>query len=168
MSHKIRQITHYLTLIVLLTGVLLVSTWPPAPAFAGGGEGGGAPNLPPRLPPPQDPGQRDQQRQASPKRASPAGAYIELQAGAAPAGTWSGVQWQDKGGQWHDVEGWQGFLEADGSKRWWVSPTDFGQGPFRWVVTAYRGGPFLSASTSFHLPATADQIIRRKVSLAGP
>jgi hypothetical protein len=43
------------------------------------------------------------------------GAYIELGIQDLLSGAWTVVQWQDTAGNWHDVEGWQGWLDADGS-----------------------------------------------------
>lgn len=85
--------------------------------------------------------------------AAPAGVQFSLQAAAAPAGAWTGVQWQDGRGQWQDVTGWQGLLEA-GRKTWWAAAEGLGAGPFRWVIYTQRGGALWAASPAFTLPAT--------------
>jgi hypothetical protein len=97
------------------------------------------------------------------------GGFIELhvQAVQVPAGVWTVVQWQDAFGGWHDVEGWQGTLDAGDQKVWWVADKDFSTGPFRWVVYQGQGGPSLVASESFYLPAVSGERVRVEVSL-GP
>jgi hypothetical protein len=78
---------------------------------------------------------------------APAGATIALalrfgplwpQAGIPWQDLWTVVQWQDRGGNWHDVEGWQGtpdgIVDGEGRKTWWLFRELFGQGPFRWVI----------------------------------
>jgi hypothetical protein len=75
------------------------------------------------------------------------------------------VQWQDQAGNWHDVEGWQGTLETNHTKRWWVAARDFGKGSFRWVVAGSRGGRLLAGSVSFDLPDEAYEVVRVQVVL---
>jgi hypothetical protein len=75
----------------------------------------------------------------------------------APAKAWVGVQWLDATGAWHNVDGWQGNLDiAEGSrtpfKQWAVMTNNYGQGPFRWVVYAERGGAVWGVSPNFNLP----------------
>jgi len=89
----------------------------------------------------------------------PAGAWIELHAPQALAGGWAVVQWQDRAGIWHDVEGWRGRLDG-GVESWWVHPKDFGSGPFRWTVSEQAGGKLLGASQPFSLPAEANQVLQ--------
>ena len=89
----------------------------------------------------------------------PAGAWIELHAPRALAGGWAVVQWQDRAGNWHDVEGWRGSLDGDGAS-WWVHPKDFGSGPFRWTVSEQAGGKLLGASRPFSLPGEANQVLQ--------
>jgi hypothetical protein len=144
-------------LVVGTVCTLMLIACPPFLARAGGGE----PNLPPRYPPPTQPTDDDDDDDKD----IPIGAYIELQAASAPSDAWTVVQWQDRAGGWHDVEGWQGTLEPDGSKRWWVSAKDFGTGPFRWIVTDRQGGQLLAISAPFSLPAVANEIVWREVSL---
>ena len=36
---------------------------------------------------------------------------ITLYAPGAPAGAWKGVQWQDRAGNWHDVQAWQSAID---------------------------------------------------------
>jgi hypothetical protein len=77
---------------------------------------------------------------------------------------WTVVQWQDTGGGWHDVQGWQGWLDGE-SKTWWVAPKDLGTGPFRWVVYRGRCGGVAGASGPFHLPGAPDQVVEARVLL---
>ncbi len=95
---------------------------------------------------------------------SPAGAYIVLRAPAAPAGAWTVIQWQDSAGGWHDVDGWQGTLEAGNQKMWWLAPDLFGKGPFRWVVFQGDRARQLAASASFYLPGLAGE--KRQVEVS--
>lgn len=76
---------------------------------------------------------------------------ILLVGGSAYEGAWTIVQWQDKQGMWHDVEGWQGHVR-NGWIRWRVAPKDWGTGPFRWQVYGKAGGTLLASTTSFTLP----------------
>ena len=91
----------------------------------------------------------------------PAGDYIELHIYGNPSpNLWTVVQWQHPDGPWRDVEGWQGQPDGVtiiggqpvGKKKWWVSKTDFGKGPFRWIVYDTPGGRRLAQSGPFHLP----------------
>jgi hypothetical protein len=88
---------------------------------------------------------------------------IELAVDPALAGLWTVVQWQDRLGGWHDVEGWQGTLDADGKKTWWVDKTDLGKGPFRWKIV--QDGELLAASESFYLPGSRGEVVKVSVSL---
>jgi hypothetical protein len=98
----------------------------------------------------------------------PVGAHIVLKAPLAPVGAWTVVQWQDSAGDWHDVEGWRGTLDASGYRRWWVDAKDFGTGPFRWVVSQGADGPVLSLSPPFNLPSEAGQVLPMTVSPGTP
>ena len=100
----------------------------------------------------------------------PIGASIELhvqnlQVQNATAGVWSVIQWQDSAGNWHNVDGWQGTLDANGFRYWWVAQKDFGTGPFRWLVTQSQDGPMLGKSAPFNLPLKANEIKQIKVLL---
>ena len=95
----------------------------------------------------------------------PVGAYLELRVSGASSGAWSVVQWQDDAGGWHDVEGWQGTLDASGQRRWWVAAKDFGKGPFRWAVYDGPGGLLVGTSQAFQLPDWANQVLRTEVSI---
>ncbi len=106
---------------------------------------------------------REQQKGKS-KDNGPLGAWIELQAQPAPAEAWSVVQWQNKLGDWYDVEGWRGSLDGNGYQRWWVHEKDFGDGPFRWVVTQGKDGPVLGVSQAFNLPGGANETVQVTVS----
>ncbi len=94
------------------------------------------------------------------------GGTITLRVTAPPAGLWTTVEWQDAIGNWHQVEGWQGTLDADQSKTWWVAKADLGKGPFRWVGYERYGGQRWAQSLSFYLPAINRQKV--EVALTGP
>lgn len=90
------------------------------------------------------------------------GASIQLQLSGAPLGpqgVWTIVQWGDAFGKWHDVTGWQGTVELDGTQTWWVAPEDMGSGPFRWRVLSSKAGSELAVSASFMLPDQARQVL---------
>lgn len=141
-----------LILILFVLGLLGLSVWP-IPTQADN-------PLPPREPPTPDQPQKEEQRD----KGDLAGAYIELLAADASAGGWAVVQWQDSAGGWQNVEGWQGTIKD--SSRWWVHPKDFGNGPFRWVITQGKGGAVLGSSQPFKLPIWANQTVQVSVSLA--
>jgi hypothetical protein len=141
------------TFIVFLMGMLAWLALPPPVVRAG---------LPARdtpTPVPSQNGDRDKD-----KDSRPIGAWIELQTQNAPAGAWSVVQWRSAG-NWENVDGWQGTLNSNGLRRWWVAAKDFGDGPFRWVVTQGQGGPALGASEPFTLPAGANETAGVKLTL---
>ncbi len=143
-----------LTLLTLLFGL----TWPVLLTQAG-------PTLPPIDPPaPPPPGPSDDDDSDDGDDTPPI-AYIELQLQSAPAGAWSGVQWQDTAGGWHDVEGWQSSLPATGIQRWVVEAKDLNTGPFRWVVMRGRSGSIAGISDSFNLPAGANETVPVMVAL---
>ena len=83
---------------------------------------------------------------------------------------WTVVQWQDAADNWHTVEGWQGALDemvkTEGVKAWWVGRSDWGKGPFRWLVYERLGGRLLAQSAPFKLPSAQDQKVKVEVSLA--
>jgi len=97
------------------------------------------------------------------------GATIELHVHSAqvPTQAWTIVQWQDYSGAWHNVDGWQGTLDAGHQKLWWVADKDLGTGPFRWVVYQDQAGPSLAVSELFHLPDLSGMKVRVDVTL-GP
>ncbi len=136
---------------LILVGVTWLIELPP-PALAG-------PVLPPRETPiPTRPPDGD-------RHEGPAGAHIVLSVPSAPADAWTVVQWQDSAGGWHDVDGWQGTLDAGNRKMWWLAPDLFGKGPFRWLV--YQGDRvrLLATSASFYLPGSAGEEQQVEVSL---
>ena len=79
---------------------------------------------------------------------------------------WTTIQWSDGRGNWYDVAGWQGNLDSIGQendnwvghKEWWVGVNDLGTGPFRWRAYQYPGGPLLTTSEPFNLPAISGKI----------
>ena len=116
--------------------------------FLGFNQNAAAGDLPPRPEPTDTPQPQE----------SPDGALIELNYDGVyvgPQGVWTIVEWQDTNTKkWHDVEGWQGTVELDGTQKWWVSPADLGKGPFRWVIYDEKGGEALQISDEFNLPAS--------------
>lgn len=110
-----------------------------------------APNLPPRpaLTPTPTP---------TPVSPAPNLARILLVAGSAYEGAWTVVQWQDKPGEWHDVEDWQGHVR-NGWIRWRAAQKDWGTGPFRWEVYDSAGGTLLASTANFDLPTGAYGIV---------
>jgi hypothetical protein len=146
---------------VLLMGILITLLALLLPAFAQA-----APSaLPPRPPTPTQP------PPATPTRTPPAqfptvGASIELHVRFGSKWAWGTmtwrdlrtvVQWQDRLGGWHAVDGWRGaldeFVNDEGRQVWWVAENDFGSGPFRWAVTDGKSGQQIAVSNSFNLPA---------------
>ncbi len=95
----------------------------------------------------------------------PSGAHIVLHALSAPAEVWTVVQWQDNAGGWHDVEGWQGTLDAGDRKVWWLASNLFGKGPFRWSVYQGDRARLLATSESFYLPDSVGEERQVEVSL---
>ena len=94
------------------------------------------------------------------------GGTITLRVDSPPASLWTTVEWQDAAGLWHLVEGWQGTLDANNSKVWWVGSSDLGRGPFRWALYEKRGGKLWATSESFNLPKANRQNV--EVHVTGP
>lgn len=94
------------------------------------------------------------------------GAFIKLAVQPAIPGLWTAVQWQGATGAWYLVEGWQGPLERDGTRSWWVPGTLFGDGPFRWVIYDKPGGEVIEVSAPFYLPRIANRAIKVDVTLS--
>ncbi len=152
MNYQKRRVIPWLLFALALLSVLLLA-WPPLFIRA-------EPTLPSRFTPtPTRPsGEGEQERELE------EGAYIELRIQDLLFGAWTVVQWQDTAGNWHDVEGWQGWLDATGGKVWWVAARDFGTGPFRWAIYRSKAGELLAISQPFYLPNAAGEIIRVEVS----
>lgn len=95
------------------------------------------------------------------------GAAIRLHTSKPSAGAWTVVQWQNEHGNWYEVEGWRGHLDEGQAdmKTWWVYPTNYGQGPFRWVLYTSQNGKQLAVSDPFILPTRNGQIINVEVEL---
>ncbi len=93
------------------------------------------------------------------------GYLIRLVADSSLTGLWTSVEWQDALGKWHPVEGWQGTLEPDGTKTWWVAEADRGKGPFRWVIADRFHGEARAISPSFYLP-TSNRLTEIKLSMS--
>jgi hypothetical protein len=88
---------------------------------------------------------------------------------------WTVVQWRDDKGIWHDVDGWQGTLDAIdtnagktvvGFKSWWVDAPILGKGPFRWQVYHSKGSWLLATSDTFDLPEVSGAVVTVEVDLA--
>jgi hypothetical protein len=94
------------------------------------------------------------------------GGSITLRVAAAPIDLWTTVEWQDAAGNWHLVDGWQGTLDDDQTKTWWVAKADQGKGPFRWVLYDRRGGQRWAISQPFTLPVTNRQNV--EITITGP
>ncbi len=92
------------------------------------------------------------------------GSVIRLVVDTAFTSAWASVEWQDAASNWHAVTGWQGTLEADQTKTWWVAEADGGKGPFRWVLSDQRGGQLLGHSETFYLPANHRQVVEIKLT----
>jgi hypothetical protein len=76
--------------------------------------------------------------------------------------------------QWQDIsdrrvacrERWQGMADEQGRVRWWVSSTEFGLGPFRWVIYYEKpSGATLTMSRPFDLPQVTRQRVVVEVTL---
>jgi hypothetical protein len=102
---------------------------------------------------------------------------ITLYTRGAPSGAWVTVQWLDQTGQWQDVSGWRAPLDVvPGSnvsyKQWGVMAEDFGEGPFRWVVTTSQAGSVWATSPQFYLPdgdgATLNMTLSAAPTAAAP
>ena len=92
------------------------------------------------------------------------GAKIILQVtGNIANNNWTKIQWQDGNAKWHDVSGWQGELENDGTKTWWVGEDLLGRGPFRWLVL--EDGDIVALNESFYLPTTLNETLIVEVDL---
>lgn len=133
--------------------------------LGGGGDSVAGGGLPPR---PDDPTATPT---APPPTAVPAtpthGAPIRLHTTESLPGAWTVVQWQNEHGNWYDVVGWRGHLDEGQAdmKTWWVYPTNYGQGPFRWVLYASEGGKQVAVSDSFELPTRNGQLILVEIEL---
>jgi hypothetical protein len=81
----------------------------------------------------------------------------------APAGSSAAVQWLDPSGDWRNVEAWQAPADLEESgrqfKRWTVFPANFGQGPFRWVITQ-ADGTVWGIGPTFNLPNSGEHLIQ--------
>jgi hypothetical protein len=93
------------------------------------------------------------------------GAHIVLRVPSAPPDVWTVIQWQDNAGGWHDVDGWQGTLDAGNQKMWWLAPDLFGKGPFRWLVYQGDRARLLATSAPFYLPGSAGEEQQVEVTL---
>jgi len=92
------------------------------------------------------------------------GGFIRLTVSAPRTGLQAVVQWEDGNGNWHNVSGWQNTVSQP-SVKWWVSPADFGKGPFRWIVYEDTPSNVIATSETFFLPASEEHIVDVFVSL---
>ncbi len=95
-----------------------------------------------------------------------AGAFIKVRVQPAWPGLWTAVQWWDASETWHTIEGWQGTLDDDGTKTWWLPGTLFGHGPFRWLVYDKLGGDIIGTSEPFYLPHATNRVITVQIVLS--
>ena len=173
---------------LITLGVFSFLAWSSLPSAAGASDANQEPvptstrPLPPPLhtatPSPMTPTATPLPRPSTPAR----GGAIELRAQLAwnwPQdetpwqNLWTVIQWQDRWGRWHDVEGWQGTLDrlvpgerGTGIKVWWVGESDLGTGPFRWLVYRERDGRLLARSKPFYLPQHARGMVAVQVAIA--
>ncbi|MFK7800808.1 MAG: hypothetical protein AB8G95_04180 [Anaerolineae bacterium] len=96
------------------------------------------------------------------------GAMIKLDVDEALTGDeWTIVQWQDPyTKEWHNTDGWQGELEADGTQMWWVGRELFGKSDFRWQVFASKDGSLMYTSPEFDMPANKQQLVTVTIDVA--
>lgn len=97
---------------------------------------------------------------------------IALYVPNAPATAWVGVQWLDSQGIWHDVPGWQGNLDLASNsttpfKQWSVAHSQFGQGPYHYVIYTQKNGAVWGVSPNFNLPKNSGEILTTFLSPAG-
>lgn len=93
-----------------------------------------------------------------------------------PRDAWAGVQWQDKLGQWHDIESWLAvfdgrdapFRSGEVCTRRWVGRPNFGEKPFRWVIYYQRGGGIWGFSRPFSFPDTVGQWVWAEMPATPP
>jgi len=105
----------------------------------------------------------------------PEGAWIQLRVHFAQGSAlpwqelWTIVQWQDRQGDWQNVDGWQGTFDqatdSEGLKTWWVAARDFSKGPFRWAIYRERNGALLTSSELFNLPRAEAEMGRVEARL---
>jgi len=110
---------------------------------------------------------RGTQPAAAAAAATPTGGWIKLSVSGAPGGVWTVVQWQDNWGQWHQVDGWQHGLDANGQWVWWAGNSSLSnRGLLRWVVYQWYGGPVWATSLVFKLPSAPGRWVW--VNINGP
>ncbi len=79
---------------------------------------------------------------------------------------WLKVQWLDNEGNWQDVDGWEGNLDAIqqaedwmGMKELWLADTYLGTGPYRWQVYDRHDDHLLTTSDEFYLPSKSGELM---------
>ncbi len=91
------------------------------------------------------------------------GGYFGIHVTNATQGMWVAVQWQDGLGNWYNVDGWQGELHNNHQQLWWVDKSNFGKGPFRWIVYDKQGGTEIVTSSLFYLPQNMGEVVMIEV-----
>lgn len=71
------------------------------------------------------------------------------------------VQWQDTGGNWHNIDGWKGQFDNQHQVRWWVAPQHFRTGPYQWVIFSDSddADKILWVSDPFYLPDSGQTLV---------
>jgi len=90
-------------------------------------------------------------------------ASIRLAADGDTTGWQTAVEWQDSNRNWHLVAGWQAPFNQYNQVVWAVAQSDYGKGPFRWVI--FRNGETIDDSLEFYLPLTTNKIVSRHITL---
>ena len=96
------------------------------------------------------------------------GGFIQLNIYGLGGRPWTQIQWLDRDGIWHDVNGWGGHLTENNNVLWYVGSNHLGtRSAFRWQIYDSEGGSLLATSDEFRLPTVAKETVYVIVSLAG-
>ncbi len=98
---------------------------------------------------------------------------IGVDARGASVGQRVEVQWGDAIGGWHRVDGWSGSLDQITPqgvpfKRYTVFPSNYGQGPFRWVIYNLDGQTVWAIGPKFTLPTVDGTSLIQPLDQQGP
>lgn len=113
---------------------------------------------------------------AAPVEANGQGARVHLQAHFSQDWPWEAmhwqedlwfkVQWLDDEGNWQDVDGWEGTLDAIehledwmGMKEIWLADAHLGTGPYRWQAFDKHDDRLLITSDEFYLPSKSGDLM---------
>ncbi len=119
---------------------------------------------------------------SEPVQATGGGALVHLQAHFSQDWPWDTmhwqedllfkVQWLDAEGNWQDVEGWQGSLDAIqqaedwmGMKEIWLADVHLGTGPYRWQAYERHSERLLITSDEFYLPSRSGDLMAVEMML---